>query len=68
VETEEELLRVLATLKQTDGAWAETRRVFAERFGAYDKGRAAADVVDVLFGERFGNSEWSGNREKRGGA
>ncbi|MFG2647334.1 CDP-glycerol glycerophosphotransferase family protein [Streptomyces sp. NPDC048436] len=62
VETEAELLRVLATVKQTDGAWAEARRVFAERFGAYDKGRASADVVDALFGERFGN------REKRGGA
>ncbi|MEU6001495.1 CDP-glycerol glycerophosphotransferase family protein [Streptomyces sp. NPDC047197] len=57
VETEEELLRVLGTLKQTDGAWAEARRAFAGRFGAYDQGRAAAEVVDTLFGERFGNTE-----------
>ncbi|MFC8128990.1 CDP-glycerol glycerophosphotransferase family protein [Streptomyces sp. NPDC057302] len=57
VETEEELLRVLGTLKQTDGAWAEARRAFAGRFGAYDQGRATADVVDALFGERFGNTE-----------
>ncbi|MFE6159357.1 CDP-glycerol glycerophosphotransferase family protein [Streptomyces sp. NPDC056486] len=68
VETEEELLRVLATLKQTDGAWAEARRAFAVRFGAYDQGRAAAGVVDALFGERFGNSERFGNTEKRDGA
>ncbi|WP_371528910.1 bifunctional glycosyltransferase family 2 protein/CDP-glycerol:glycerophosphate glycerophosphotransferase [Streptomyces sp. NBC_01283] len=64
VETEEELLRVLGTLKQTDGAWTEARRAFAARFGAYDQGRAAAGVVDALFGERFGN----GNTETRGGA
>lgn len=57
VETQAELLRVLGTLKQADGAWAEARREFAGRFGAYDKGRAAADVVDALFGARFGNTE-----------
>ncbi|MFE0135057.1 CDP-glycerol glycerophosphotransferase family protein [Streptomyces sp. NPDC059037] len=57
VETQEELLRTLATLKQADGAWADARRTFARRFGAYDKGRAAADVVDALFGERFGNTK-----------
>ncbi|MGW5861808.1 CDP-glycerol glycerophosphotransferase family protein [Streptomyces sp. NPDC055239] len=68
VETEEELLRVLATLKQADGAWAQARRAFAGRFGVYDKGRAAADVVDALFGERFGNSERFGSTEKRGDA
>ncbi|GAA1939959.1 hypothetical protein GCM10009837_77610 [Streptomyces durmitorensis] len=65
VETEEELLRVLATLKQADGAWAEARRAFAARFGAYDQGRAAADAVDALFGERFGNAEKSGNAKSR---
>ncbi|MFI6087497.1 CDP-glycerol glycerophosphotransferase family protein [Streptomyces sp. NPDC051218] len=74
VETEEELLRVLATLKQADVAWAEPRRAFAARFGAYDRGRAAAGVVDALFGERFGNGERFedgerfGNTEKRDGA
>ncbi|MGW6272984.1 bifunctional glycosyltransferase/CDP-glycerol:glycerophosphate glycerophosphotransferase [Streptomyces sp. NPDC055060] len=62
VQTEEELLRVLGSLKQTDGAWAEARRAFADRFGAYDRGRAAAEAVDALFGER------SGNTEKRTGA
>ncbi|MEU6763691.1 CDP-glycerol glycerophosphotransferase family protein [Streptomyces sp. NPDC046853] len=56
VETQEELLRVLGTLKQTDGAWAEARGAFAARFGAYDQGRAAADVVDALFGERYRNT------------
>lgn len=68
VETEEELLRVLATLKQADGAWAEPRRAFAARFGAYDQGRAAAGVVDALFGERFGNAEKTEKTETRGGA
>ncbi|MFG2496605.1 CDP-glycerol glycerophosphotransferase family protein [Streptomyces sp. NPDC048441] len=72
VETEEELLRVLATLKEADGAWAPARRAFAERFGAYDKGRSAGDVLDRLFGERFGNREksgnTSGNTEKGAGA
>ncbi|WP_344530729.1 CDP-glycerol glycerophosphotransferase family protein, partial [Streptomyces rectiviolaceus] len=64
VETEDELLRVLATLKETDGAWAEARRAFAGRFGSYDQGRAAAGVVDALFGERFGNTGNSGNTVK----
>lgn len=68
VETEEELLRVLATLKQADGAWEQARRAFAERFGAYDEGRAAGDVVDALFGVRFGNGERFGNTEKGAGA
>ncbi|MFH8485371.1 bifunctional glycosyltransferase/CDP-glycerol:glycerophosphate glycerophosphotransferase [Streptomyces longisporoflavus] len=63
VETQEELLRVLAALKQTDGAWAEARAAFAARFGSYDQGRAAAGVVDALFGERAGNSG-----KKEGGA
>lgn len=66
VETEEELLRVLASLKQADGAWAGPRRAFAARFGAYDQGRAAADVVDALFGARAG--EQSEDTEQRGGA
>lgn len=70
VETQEELLRVLATLKQADGAWAGPRRAFAARFGAYDQGRAAADVVDVLFGKRPGerSGKQAGNTEQRGGA
>ncbi|MEV0323525.1 CDP-glycerol glycerophosphotransferase family protein [Streptomyces sp. NPDC050658] len=68
VESEEELLRTLATLKQTDGAWADARRAFAERFGAYDEGRAAADVVDALFRERFGNADKLGSTGKLGNA
>ncbi|MGW6024831.1 bifunctional glycosyltransferase/CDP-glycerol:glycerophosphate glycerophosphotransferase [Streptomyces sp. NPDC055099] len=70
VETEDELLRVLATLKQADGAWAGPRRAFAARFGAYDRGRAAADVVDALFGARSGEQagEQSGDTRQRGGA
>lgn len=67
VETQDELLRVLATLKQADGAWAETRRAFAARFGAYDQGRAAATVVDALFGERFGNLGHLGEHGGPGG-
>ncbi|MGW7065720.1 bifunctional glycosyltransferase/CDP-glycerol:glycerophosphate glycerophosphotransferase [Streptomyces sp. NPDC054855] len=66
VETEHELLRVLATLKQADGAWAAPRRAFAARFGAYDQGRAAADVVDALFAERSGKR--SADTEQKGGA
>ncbi|RFU85324.1 glycosyltransferase [Streptomyces triticagri] len=52
IETEGELLRVLADLKRIDTEHAERRRAFAAHFGAYDNGDAARAVVDALFVRR----------------
>ncbi|RII19848.1 CDP-glycerol:poly(glycerophosphate) glycerophosphotransferase [Streptomyces sp. YIM 130001] len=52
IETEGELLRVLADLKAIDTEHAERRRAFAAHFGAYDNGESARAVVDALFVRR----------------
>ncbi len=57
VETQEELLRTLAGLKESDGEWQETRREFAARFGAYDDGGSARAVVEQLFSDRSGRKD-----------
>lgn len=52
VETEDELLRVMAELKQSDATHRADRARFAEKFGGYESGRAARTAVDVLFAGR----------------
>ncbi|MFI7338542.1 CDP-glycerol glycerophosphotransferase family protein [Streptomyces sp. NPDC050085] len=54
VETQEELHRVLAGIKEADEDWQEARRAFAAEFGAYDDGGAARAVVDALFTRKAG--------------
>ncbi|MEV5608311.1 CDP-glycerol glycerophosphotransferase family protein [Streptomyces sp. NPDC052225] len=49
VETQDELHRALAGIKETDADWQEARRAFAAEFGTYDDGGAARAVVDALF-------------------
>ncbi|MBC9718175.1 CDP-glycerol glycerophosphotransferase family protein [Streptomyces sp. TRM66268-LWL] len=60
VETQEELLRTLAGLKEADGEWQPKRRAFAEEFGTYDDGGSARAVVDQLFTGRSGGPGRSG--------
>lgn len=52
VETEPELLRIMAELKKSDTAHRENRARFAEKFGGYESGQAARTAVDVLFAGR----------------
>ncbi|MFI7383088.1 CDP-glycerol glycerophosphotransferase family protein [Streptomyces sp. NPDC049813] len=54
-ETQEELHRVLAGIKEADGDWQEARRAFAAEFGTYDDGGAARAVVDALFTRKAGS-------------
>ncbi|WP_372345100.1 CDP-glycerol glycerophosphotransferase family protein [Streptomyces sp. KL116D] len=54
VETQDELHRILAAVKESDGDWQEARRAFAAEFGAYDDGGAARAVVDALFTRKAG--------------
>ncbi|MFD8566333.1 CDP-glycerol glycerophosphotransferase family protein [Streptomyces sp. NPDC059639] len=54
VDTQEELHRTLAGIKETDGDWQEARRAFAAEFGTYDDGGAARAVVDALFTRKAG--------------
>lgn len=49
VDTQDELHEVLARLDEADPHWQAARARFAEEFGAYDTGGAAAAVVDTLF-------------------
>ncbi|MFE3664857.1 CDP-glycerol glycerophosphotransferase family protein [Streptomyces sp. NPDC059164] len=48
--TRDELFAHLAELKKSDTRYAEQRRAFAQRFGAYDRGDAARATVDAVFG------------------
>ncbi|NEB71575.1 CDP-glycerol glycerophosphotransferase, partial [Streptomyces fulvissimus] len=48
VDTQDELHEVLARLDEADPHWQAARARFAEEFGAYDTGGAAAAVVDTL--------------------
>ncbi len=49
VDTQDALHEVLAHLDEADPHWKAARARFAEEFGAYDTGGAAAAVVDTLF-------------------
>ncbi|MEU0101184.1 CDP-glycerol glycerophosphotransferase family protein [Streptomyces sp. NPDC006267] len=49
-ETQEELFAALAELKKSDTRYADRRRAFAERFGAYDRGDAARRTIAAVFG------------------
>ncbi|MFB8023081.1 CDP-glycerol glycerophosphotransferase family protein [Streptomyces rubiginosohelvolus] len=48
--TQDELFAALAELKKSDTRYADQRRSFAERFGAYDQGDAARATVAAVFG------------------
>ncbi|MFD4590649.1 bifunctional glycosyltransferase/CDP-glycerol:glycerophosphate glycerophosphotransferase [Streptomyces rubiginosohelvolus] len=48
--TQDELFAALAELKKSDTRYADQRRAFAERFGAYDQGDAARAAVAAVFG------------------
>ncbi|WP_432024595.1 CDP-glycerol glycerophosphotransferase family protein [Streptomyces parvus] len=48
--TQDELFAALAELKKSDTRYADQRRSFAERFGAYDRGDAARAAVAAVFG------------------
>ncbi len=52
--TQEELFAALAELKKSDTRWADRRRSFADRFGAYDRGDAARAAVAAVFGPSRG--------------
>ncbi|MCX3060108.1 CDP-glycerol glycerophosphotransferase family protein [Streptomyces beihaiensis] len=54
VDTQHELHRTLAGIKQADGDWQKARREFAATFGTYDDGGAARAVVDALFTRKAG--------------
>ncbi|MFJ4715761.1 CDP-glycerol glycerophosphotransferase family protein [Streptomyces sp. NPDC088785] len=54
VDTQEELHRTLARIKEADGDWQQARRAFAAEFGTYDDGGAARAVVDALFTRKAG--------------
>ncbi|MEU5286148.1 CDP-glycerol glycerophosphotransferase family protein [Streptomyces sp. NPDC020755] len=47
--TQEELFGALAELKKSDTRYADRRRDFARRFGAYDRGDAARRTVAAVF-------------------
>jgi len=47
--TQEELFAEIAELKKSDTRHAAQRAAFAEKFGAYDKGDAARQVVAAVF-------------------
>ncbi|MFE7139302.1 CDP-glycerol glycerophosphotransferase family protein [Streptomyces sp. NPDC057644] len=47
--TQDELFAALAELKKSDTRYADQRRAFAERFGAYDQGDAARAAVAAVF-------------------
>ncbi|MBK6033533.1 CDP-glycerol glycerophosphotransferase family protein, partial [Streptomyces sp. MBT59] len=48
--TQDELFAALAELKKSDTRYADQRRSFAERFGAYDQGDAARAAIAAVFG------------------
>ncbi|MFF2640620.1 CDP-glycerol glycerophosphotransferase family protein [Streptomyces niveus] len=52
VETEDELLRAMDELKQSDATHRADRARFAEKFGGYESGQAARTALDVLFAGR----------------
>ena len=54
VETQEQLFDAVDALRRGADEFAEKRGAFATRFGEYDEGRAAAQIVDRFFGPAAG--------------
>uniref|UniRef100_UPI0006E34E33 CDP-glycerol glycerophosphotransferase family protein n=1 Tax=Streptomyces luridiscabiei TaxID=164114 RepID=UPI0006E34E33 len=63
--TQEELFAELAELKRSDTRHAAQRASFAEKFGAYDRGDAARQVVAAVF-SRQGTRQGAGQGARRG--
>ncbi|WP_042383307.1 bifunctional glycosyltransferase/CDP-glycerol:glycerophosphate glycerophosphotransferase [Streptacidiphilus melanogenes] len=54
VETQDQLFDAIDAVRKGTDEFAEKRGAFATRFGEYDEGRAAAQIVDRFFGPAAG--------------